>query len=285
MEFANTVLIRCTILAVFIVTLYGCATPTTQRGAINNTAVELEAEKQREYAVRQLINDNKRLYAVGFPILQAGLPLCEEKRTWGMNAFIVNKYDFSEEARQTVVNTYDLGNTLKIFSAFPGGPAQEAGLKEGDAILEINGKPIPVGEDASSKLDEMLTEEIGESGDSFSLTISRDGKMETAVIEPVERCDYPIAFDPSNEINAYADGSAIYMTKGMLNFTNNDDELALVLAHELAHNNMDHIDSKRMNAAGGLFLDILIAATTGAVPPSERRCRCRRTPARPCRGV
>jgi len=48
-----------------------------------------------------------------------------------------------------------------------------------------------------------------------------------------------------------------------MDFTSTDDELALVIGHELAHNSMRHIDAKRLNAMGGLFLDILFAVLTG----------------------
>ena len=48
-----------------------------------------------------------------------------------------------------------------------------------------------------------------------------------------------------------------------MDFATEDDELALVIAHELAHNAMRHIDAKRTNAMGGLVIDILIGVLTG----------------------
>src|SRR5262249_35401391 len=67
--------------------------------------------------------------------------------------------------------------------------------------------------------------------------------------------------------NAFADGESIYLPRGMLRFATNDDELALILGHELAHNAMGHIDAKTRNSmlglAGGAVLDVVVAATTG----------------------
>jgi predicted Zn-dependent protease len=37
----------------------------------------------------------------------------------------------------------------------------------------------------------------------------------------------------------------------MLRFTGKDDELAVVVAHEIAHNAMGHIDAKKKNATLG----------------------------------
>lgn len=39
----------------------------------------------------------------------------------------------------------------------------------------------------------------------------------------------------ANEVNAYARGGTVYVTLGMVRFVRNDDELALVVGHELGH--------------------------------------------------
>jgi len=44
-----------------------------------------------------------------------------------------------------------------------------------------------------------------------------------------------------------------------MRFVRNDQELGLVVAHELAHNAMDHITAKKINTAGGTVLDVLAA--------------------------
>jgi predicted Zn-dependent protease len=52
----------------------------------------------------------------------------------------------------------------------------------------------------------------------------------------------------------------VTVTSGMVRFCQTNDELALVVGHEMAHNAMNHMKSKRANAAGGLIVDILFAA-------------------------
>ena len=47
-----------------------------------------------------------------------------------------------------------------------------------------------------------------------------------------------VADDPT--INAWYDGSSVTITTGLLNAAKNDDEVAMVLAHEIAHALMDH---------------------------------------------
>ena len=56
---------------------------------------------------------------------------------------------------------------------------------------------------------------------------------------------YHFAILDTNEVNAFAcPGGIIFITRGMLNIIQNEDELAAVLAHEVAHiNNQDGISS------------------------------------------
>lgn len=81
---------------------------------------------------------------------------------------------------------------------------------------------------------------------------------------PKGDCNYPlITLENDLDINAYSDGDKIYITGGMLSFAQKREELALILAHEIAHNIMNHITSKQKNALFGLIFDL--AAVAGGV--------------------
>jgi predicted Zn-dependent protease len=67
-------------------------------------------------------------------------------------------------------------------------------------------------------------------------------------------CYYYFDLKRSNTINAYADGENVVITTGLMRFIDNDDELAVVMAHELAHNLMDHPGAARANMSLGLLL-------------------------------
>ena len=59
----------------------------------------------------------------------------------------------------------------------------------------------------------------------------------TARLLPIMHLNTPVTFQllDSGEVNAYARGGTIYVTLGMMRFAQTDDELALVLGHELGH--------------------------------------------------
>jgi predicted Zn-dependent protease len=73
----------------------------------------------------------------------------------------------------------------------------------------------------------------------------------------------------ADAVNAWTDGEAVWITRGMMRFLKNDDELAVVLAHEMAHAYRGHIAYLRMKhmleAALGLAAEIFMPTSGRAV--------------------
>ena len=240
----------------------GCAGPTTIRPEANEAAVALEAQKQREFAVKESLTNQKRLYRVGWPILISGLPLCVDRNRWAIGVFYANKFDFPKELQDTAISYLQMSDVLKVQAVVDGGPSQQAGIKEGDVIIRVNDKQVPVGEGASKKLSELMKEELKD-GKNINLVVQQDGIQETVEVTPVKICDYPLVVVNQDDVNAYADGNNIVIFQGMMDFANTDQELSMVVAHELAHNNMRHIEAKKTNYFVGLLFDVLLAGLTG----------------------
>lgn len=249
-------------ISILITLMAGCAGPTTQRIKPNDAAVEIEAKKQREIALEEHLRMQKRLNRIGYSILKAGLPLCVDRKAESVGIKYATKFDFDEEFQDVVVSKLDLGKTLRVIYVVQSSPAEIAGFEEGDILLSVNNIEAPIGKEASKKFTEILKKETKENK-TLSFKITRDGINETININTLEVCDYPLILTDDDSVNAYADGNSIYITQGMMDFASTDDELALVIGHELAHNSMRHIDAKRLNAMGGFFLDILLLVLTG----------------------
>jgi len=120
-----------------------------------------------------------------------------------------------------------------IFHIVPGSPADKAGLREGDILLNVESNP-------ARENDEKFWSQL-KSGSETSINIERDGTRQSVQITADEICRYNLRLRSSIAINAYADGRNITVTSGMMNFAANDDELAMIVGHELAHNSMGHI--------------------------------------------
>lgn len=77
-------------------------------------------------------------------------------------------------------------------------------------------------------------------------------------------CFYFFKVESGEELNAYADGKQVVVYSGMLHFMQNDEELATVLAHELAHNLMGHPEATQTNAVAGSLIGIALDAAAGS---------------------
>ena len=245
-----------------LVFLVGCIAPTTQRTKPNEEAVAIEADKQREIALQETSKSQYRLLRIGGPILKESLPFCKDRKRKSIGITYANKFDFEGEFQDIAVSKFGFDDTLEITYAIDSYPAATAGFKAGDVLLSVNDRDIPAGKGASKKFSKLLKEEI-KNNTQLSFQIVRDNIAESLSVAPIETCDYPLIVTNDDVVNAFADGNSIFITQGMMDFTKSDDELALVVAHELAHNAMRHIDAKRTNALGGFVIDMLIAVLAG----------------------
>jgi predicted Zn-dependent protease len=89
-------------------------------------------------------------------------------------------------------------------------------------------------------------------------------------VQPLAVCDYNLIVERLGELNAYADGETVFVSQRMMEFSRSDNELAVVVGHEFAHNALGHVDSqqdnRRAGAIVGLILDmaaIAAGASTG----------------------
>tara|TARA_B100001250_G_scaffold332268_1_gene297621 strand:- start:5781 stop:6905 length:1125 start_codon:yes stop_codon:yes gene_type:complete len=245
-----------------MVLVVGCVAPTTQRTKPNEEAVAVEAEKQREIALKEAANSQHRLLRIGAPILRESLAFCKDRKRKSIGITYANKFDFEGEFQNIAVSRLGFDDTLEITFVIDSYPAAQAGFRVGDALLSINNKDIPAGKNASKNFSKLLKEEI-KNNSALMFQVVRNNTTESLSVIPIETCDYPLIVTNDTVVNAFADGNSIFITQGMMDFAKSDDELALVVAHELAHNAMRHIDAKRTNALGGLVIDMLIAILAG----------------------
>ena len=77
------------------------------------------------------------------------------------------------------------------------------------------------------------------------------------------RCYFYFKLKIGDEINAYADGDTIFFTYGIMRFFENDDELAFVMAHEIAHNLMGHRKAKIENVKVGYLIGKMLDEAAG----------------------
>lgn len=245
-------------------TVAGCAAPQSQFPAVTDASNESEARKQREVVLQDALDAQLRLMDVAAPLLMAATPICPDDHQPLIGLSAVNADGFEGEYRTAAASLFGLDDRLKVTGVHPGTPALDAGFVVGDILVSIDGDAIARGSNAAQNWRTALKEAVARDPEGFDMVVERAGAPKVLHVVPVTACGYPVEIARSEAINAAADGEKVMVTRGMLRFTESDAELGLVVAHEIAHNAMGHLDARAQNAvggaAGGLVLDILAAA-------------------------
>src|SRR5262249_47688028 len=151
------------------------------------------------------------------------------------------------ERRDEIRSVFGLGEDIGVIGLVAGGPGERAGLRADDRIVAIDGSKLdgllpPVkGTAGFDRMQAFLDrlESVGAAGQ-IRLIVERQGQALEILLTPTAGCPAEIVLLPSARRNAYADGRYLVVTSAMVEFVADDAELSFVLAHELAHNILQH---------------------------------------------
>ena len=237
----------------------GCAAPVTQRIVLDQSAVAEEAMKQQRLTLRLWRERQQRLYDISSRILEGGAPLCEKRTHSPYGISIENIFNYGEAFQAAARKEFGVDEHVRVALLASGGAAQKAGIQSGDRLLAINGQDVLSGKNAVKKTGEILQKHAASDGADHFQVLRGTQPLRVELPQLPVQCNFPVVLTTDDAINAFADGRRVIITSGMMRFAVEQQELALVVSHELAHNLMGHIDAKRMNSLGGLILDVLFA--------------------------
>jgi hypothetical protein len=242
--------------------LAACETPTTMAPTVTATDTAAEAERQYQYVLETRLAERARVNDVGFRLFRANAELCPARR--GLVGLAVGSVSqFNAPYHEAAVRMFGSADALVVLHVASGSPAALAGIRDKDQIVALNGSPVPTGPDAPRSFSEAVTQTI-QRGGRPTLVIRHGGQEQTITVESVPGCDYSAVVEDGDDLNAYADGRAIHITRAMLRIASTDQELALVMAHELAHDARKHVQAESKNRTlaglGGALIDAYAAS-------------------------
>jgi hypothetical protein len=220
--------------------LAACASVATRLPEVSLPDLETEQQHQEKIAFAEIDRLQERLSKVAYPILAANTEICPKtRRDIGARTHSLKSY--SKSLRAGAARERGAKDSPHVLYVIPGSSAERAGIKRGDQLLDLMGNPISADGKAMRAL--MKADDAPDFKDAISreLFVRRGKSRRSVSLTPAEVCDYKVKLSMRSTINAYATGKEITITSGMMNFTKNDEELALIIGHELAHNTMGHI--------------------------------------------
>lgn len=236
--------------------LAGCTTvqgPVVDRQAINEETKRLEV-KALEYNIGLLAKVNEIGYGLVRTIPEEEIKVKPRK---DIGIFIL--------PRNKATNRYFKKKPKKgMYIAFTldGTPMARADVTPGDVLTGINGTEVGNAKEVATALEKVFKKASSQDIHQLTLSLIEDDDKTVRAV-PVDIDEIPVnvsfAIVEDELVNAGASDKQIIITKGLLNFSKSDEELAGALAHELAHIIRGHYSKKR----GGIIVNTIAAVSLG----------------------
>ena len=195
-----------------------------------------EITEQSKFLVSSMANASRKLHDIAWPIMISNLDSCQNSKINAFGLMIAHLEDIPTSLAPSFYAASPINSLTNskadlpmIVSVAKDSPADRAKIMEGDLIISIDNSIV------SYKNYKRLLDDAAIKG-SLKIRIKR---LEEEIIYELESeliCGYPVQAMISPIPNAYADGSKIYITIATLDFVKDDQEIAFLIAHELAHN-------------------------------------------------
>jgi len=257
-------LIKRSLLCTLLTLLTGCSAPQLQVTPPTKEAIEQETKQQLKTAMQRQQQLRQRVANLSLPLFRAANELCPKPLSPATGLRLHHINDYPEEWQPAARELYQLNNSHRVIYIVAGSAADQAGVKPGDQILAVNEVRIQQKQTTRSVIE--LIKEQSKTSKALNLQLLRDGTQLSRTVTTEELCQYPVLLSGSDAVNAFADGSKVTVTKGLLRYNSDDQGLTLIIAHEIAHNIMDHIPKRTKNALLSGLLDI-VAISGGLFSP------------------
>lgn len=205
----------------------------------------------------QMVALQDRLYRIAAPLLINNADLCRSQARNLLGFTAKNRYSYSGEYVDAATAVLNYGDRLEVASVLAGSGAAKAGLKQGDILLAAEGKELPRGANAETQAAGILGP-LASSNKTLNLMVERKNANVPLKVPVTRACAFKIDIGNVDNINAYADGQRVLITRGMVNFAQTDEAIAYVLAKDMAHNILGHAATTRSAYTVASIIDNLV---------------------------
>lgn len=188
----------------------------------------------------QLRGYDETVGTIGYRLARGGVALCPASVVplAGFRVHTLGQYGKAVQADAKAL--FGLGDYPAILTLSNDSAAAQAGLKAGDWIVSIDDTDLRSGAGYAgvARFDEALAAALAHSP--ATLVIERKGARQSVSLTGQPGCASRVELVPGRKLNAAADGSIVQVTSGVLEQAKDDNELAFIVAHEMAHNILKH---------------------------------------------
>jgi len=188
-----------------------------------------------------------RVMGVAYKLSLANIGLCPNSRTPqpGFVLHHIEQYDSRDQ--EGAERNFALGERVGVMAVVAGSPAQRSGLAANDQLVSVNGRALNDAAEISitgsprpavdfAQL--ILAQEMAKG--EVIVRVSRASGFQDVRFTAAIGCALDVELATVAEVNAWADGEGVVISEGIVSQCKSDNDLALVIAHEMAHNLLHH---------------------------------------------
>ncbi len=205
----------------------------------------------------RLVAQQDRIYRVAAPLIVKNAVLCKTSARPLLGFTAKNKYSFAPELQSASESTLKLDQRLQVMHVLGGSGAQRAGIRPGDILQTIQGQSVPQGPQAENEAAKLVSPLLKNSNE-LEVVVLRADQPITLQLSLTLACAFAVEVGHAAHVNAYADGRRIMLTQGLLDFLGSDEELASILAREMAHNVHRHAARMKLSSTVSGVIDGLL---------------------------
>lgn len=185
-----------------------------------------------EDAMVSVVADAERVLRLANRVRVAGAPLCGERVAPLLGVQVSQRIlrgEYPLPLVEGLLRRFDVGRRLTVTLIDPDSPAARAGVQSGDRLLRANGRHLR----RERHLFGALRDEPAAAP---RLDIERAGARHALIVPVTLACAFEVHLDPTDALSTWrAENDHAVIGRGLLSFTRSDDELAILIAHELGH--------------------------------------------------
>ena len=244
--------------------LVSCAGPQLQVPKANPYSVEVERQRQiaslhdqQDIAFRNKIDQWRRVYTIYSRLRTRGAEVCGTQVSpfWGL--WLGDENSFAREDTERGKRLVKLGPEVTVLAVAANG--QAAGLRAADVITKID--EIALAQQSTRQKSQLTVaaEALKNFGERpVNIEFEREGTKYTTQLQATPGCRYRLNLTEGKVLNASSDGDSINLPYGMIMFAADDDKLAHVIAHEISHNVLGHVERRKANASVGQVIGAVV---------------------------
>lgn len=225
----------------FAVSACGSRVPPSAIG--DYSAMHLADSPERRLDL--LVGKDQRVARIAWSLAVANADLCPANRLrvgWTLHS----ASQYGPALRSLAERRFGfVGDLPGVLAAPAGSGAALAGLDTGDVILSVNDRLLDPGGPVSRRSYDGLQANISQLDQAaqqgpLQLKVRRGGRDRDVVVNPLMACAYVTQIEVRDDLRSLSDGRTVFISDKLVDLTADDDQLAFILAHELAHAVLEH---------------------------------------------